>query len=57
MGEGVYEMENSKISVLIADDNTLITNITPTFILKGKDYIEAFGTEIKEKGLNESAEC
>ena len=41
------------IELLGADDNTLVTNINPTFILKGKEYIEAFETELKEKGLNE----
>ena len=41
------------IDLLVADDSTLVTNITPSFILNGKDDIEAFTTEVKEKGLNE----
>lgn len=45
-GSGVIEK-------LVADDNTLVTNITPSFILTDKDSIENFTTEVKEKGLNE----
>lgn len=41
------------IDLLVADDSTLVTNITPSFILIGEEDIEAFTTEIKEKGLNE----
>lgn len=41
------------IENLVADDSTLVTTITPTFILKDKDSVENFTTEIKEKGLSE----
>lgn len=41
------------IENLVADDSTLVTTITPTFILKDKDSVEKFTTEIKEKGLSE----
>lgn len=41
------------IDLLVADDNTLVTNITPSFILNGEEDIEDFTAEIKEKGLNE----
>ena len=41
------------IDLLVADDSTLVTNITPSFILNGEEDIEAFSAEIKEKGLNE----
>lgn len=41
------------IELLVADDNTLVTNLTPSFILNGEEAIEAFETEIREKGLNE----
>ena len=46
VGSGVIEL-------LVADDNTLVTNLTPSFILNGEESIESFETEIKEKGLNE----
>ena len=46
VGSGVIES-------LVADDSTLVTNITPSFILNGEESIEAFKTEVKEKGLNE----
>lgn len=41
------------IENLVVDDRTLVTTITPTFILKDKDSVEKFTTEIKEKGLSE----
>ena len=41
------------IDLLVADDSTLVTNITPSFILNGEEDIEAFTAEVKEKGLNE----
>lgn len=41
------------IDLLVADDDTLVTNITPSFILNGEEVIEPFETEVKEKGLNE----
>ena len=41
------------IENLVVDDSTLVTTITPTFILKDKDSVEKFTTEIKEKGLSE----
>lgn len=45
-GSGVIEQ-------LVEDDSTLTTNVTPSFILNSEDDIEAFTTEVKEKGLNE----
>lgn len=41
------------IETIAKEDSTLVTNITPSFILKDEDVVEAFTTEIKEKGLNE----
>lgn len=41
------------IENLVNEDSTLVTNITPTFILKDKDSVENFITELKNKGLNE----
>lgn len=41
------------IEQLVADDNTLTTNVTPSFVLLNKDVIEDFTNEVKEKGLNE----
>ena len=41
------------IENLVVDDSTLVTTITPTFMLKDKDSVEKFTTEIKEKGLSE----
>ena len=45
-GSGVIEQ-------LVADDNTLTTNVTPSFILNSEDDIDTFTAEVKEKGLNE----
>lgn len=41
------------IEQLVTDDSTLVTNITPSFILQSEEAIELFTNEIKEKGLNE----
>ena len=41
------------IKKLVEDDNSLVTNITPSFIVKNEDAIEKFTQEVKEKGLNE----
>ena len=41
------------IDLLVSDDNTLVTSITPSFILNDKDNIDAFTAEVKEKGLSE----
>ena len=41
------------IEMLVADDSSLVTNITPSFILKDEESIEKFEAEIKEKGLND----
>lgn len=56
----MYSMSANKIITgseviekLVSDDSTLVTNITPSFILKDKDSIEAFTQEVKEKGLND----
>lgn len=56
----MYSMSANKIITgsqviekLVEDDNALVTNITPAFILKDKDSVEGFTNELKEKGLNE----
>ena len=56
----MYSMSANKIITgseviekLVADDSSLVTNITPTFILNNEDAIESFTTEVKEKGLND----
>ena len=41
------------VSKLVLDDDTLVTNITPSFIIKDEEAIEKFQTELQEKGLNE----
>ncbi len=41
------------IDLLVDDDDTLVTNITPSFIVKSKDVIDNFAEEVKQKGLNE----
>lgn len=46
VGSGVIEL-------LVTDDSTLVTNLTPSFILNEEEAIEPFETEIREKGLNE----
>lgn len=46
VGSGVIEK-------LVSDDETLVTNITPSFILNNEESIEKFTEEVKGKGLNE----
>ena len=46
VGSGVIEL-------LVADDSSLVTNITPSFILNNEEDIQGFENEVKEKGLNE----
>ncbi len=41
------------IDLLVQDDSTLVTNITPSFIIENKDVIDLFMEEVKQKGLNE----
>lgn len=41
------------IQKLVEEDSTLVTNITPSFIIKEETLIEKFAEELKEKGLNE----
>lgn len=41
------------IDLLVQDDSTLTTNITPSFIIESKDDIDSFTEEVKQKGLNE----
>lgn len=41
------------IDLLVADDTTLVTTVTPSFILNSEDDIETFTAEVQEKGLNE----
>lgn len=56
----MYSMSANKIITgsnvieqLVAEDSTLVTNITPSFIMKDEESIESFTNEVKEKGLNE----
>lgn len=44
---------SSVIEKLVEDDSTLVTNVTPSFILQNKDSVDGFTNELKEKGLNE----
>ncbi|MGN1326857.1 MAG: ABC transporter permease [Clostridia bacterium] len=41
------------IEKLVADDSSLVTNITPSFILQNEGAIDKFEQELKDKGLNE----
>ena len=41
------------IDLLVQDDSTLVTNITPSFIIESKDVVDLFIEEVKQKGLNE----
>lgn len=41
------------IESLVNDDSTLVTNITPSFIVKDEESIEKFTAEVEEKGLGE----
>ncbi len=41
------------IDLLLQDDSTLTTNITPSFIIQSKDVVDSFIEEVKQKGLNE----
>lgn len=45
-GSGVIEK-------LVSEDSSLITSVTPSFILQNEESIDAFTTEVKEKGLGE----
>lgn len=45
-GSGVIEK-------LVSEDSTLVTSVTPSFILQNEESIDAFTTEVKEKGLGE----
>lgn len=45
-GSGVVEK-------IVADDSSLVTNITPSFIIQNEEAIEKFTEELKEKGLSE----
>lgn len=40
-------------SLLVQDDSTLVTNITPSFIIQSEDVVDKFTEEVKQKGLNE----
>lgn len=42
------------IDLLVQDDETLVTNITPSFLVKEEEAIEKFVEEVKQKGLNEN---
>jgi len=44
---------NGVISKLVTDDNKLVTNVTPSFILKNEESIDKYGEELKTKELNE----
>ena len=41
------------IEKLVQEDSTLVTNITPSFIVNDENAIEDFSNQLKEKGLNE----
>lgn len=41
------------IDLLVQDDNELVTNITPSFIVNDKNSIDLFIQEVEQKGLNE----
>ena len=41
------------VELLSKDDETLVTNVTPSFIVKNDELIDKFIGEVKEKGLNE----
>lgn len=41
------------VDKLVEDDNDLVTNLTPSFILKDKESIEKYEDELKTKELNE----
>lgn len=41
------------IEKLVQEDSTLVTNITPSFVMKDEESIAKFTEEVKEKGLNE----
>ena len=41
------------IGLLVEADSTLVTNITPSFVLVNEEAIEPFTNEVKEKGLGE----
>lgn len=41
------------IDLLVQDDSTLTTNITPSFIIQSKNVVDSFIEEVKQKGLNE----
>ena len=45
-GSGVIEK-------LVSEDSSLVTSVTPSFILQNEESIDAFTTEVKEKGLGE----
>ncbi len=44
---------SSVIDTLVSDDNALVTNVTPSFVLENEEAAEPFTSELKEKGLNE----
>lgn len=39
------------VEQLVSEDESLVTNVTPTFILTGEESIDGFTEEVKEKGL------
>lgn len=41
------------VEKLVAEDSSLVTNITPSFIMQNEEVIENFTEELKEKGLSE----
>lgn len=41
------------VEQLVLEDESLVTNVTPTFILTGEDAIDGFTEEVKEKGLGD----
>ena len=41
------------VNAMVSDDANLVTTITPTYILTSKDAIDAFTTEVNDKGLSD----
>lgn len=41
------------VDLLVQDDSSLVTTITPSFIIQSKDVVDSFIEEVKQKGLNE----
>lgn len=42
------------VALLVQEDETLVTNVTPSFIVTKEEEIEPFIEEVRQKGLNEN---